>query len=147
VAAFSLTLPVQASRETLWAHIRDVRWVAGLFPYVNVEAFTETAPGRWRFQRHLSIPTLAEMRWEEEATVAGDGVLAFRAVGGDLQTFDGRWRVTGDDTSAQLSLEIEYVIPDGIGPAVPTFVAAAVMHEVFKTICQRVQEAVEAGCA
>jgi ribosome-associated toxin RatA of RatAB toxin-antitoxin module len=79
--------------------------------------------------------------------VAGDGVLAFRAVGGDLQTFDGRWRVTGDDTSAQLSLEIEYVIPDGIGPAVPTFVAAAVMHEVFKTICQRVQEAVEAGCA
>lgn len=147
VASFSCVLPVRTDVETLWARIRDVRWVAGLFPYVDVEAFHDDGPERWRYRRHLRIPTLAAMTWEEEATVAAHGTLAFRAVSGDLETFDGQWEASTDGAHARLSLTIEYIIPAGLGPAVPPAVAYAVMNEVFTSICRRVKEAVEEGHA
>ncbi|HOF89084.1 MAG TPA: hypothetical protein PLZ36_13425 [Armatimonadota bacterium] len=147
MADFSHTVAVAASRAALWARVRDVRWVAGLFPYVAIEDFLEAAPDRWRYRRRLRIPTLAELRWEEEALLEGEGLLAFRALAGDLETFHGRWQVDGDAAAAQLTLSIHYLIPDGIGPAVPEFVAYGVMNQVFATICARVKEAVEGGQA
>jgi hypothetical protein len=145
VASFSCVLPVRADVATLWSRIRDVRWVAGLFPYVDVEAFREIGPAIWRYRRQLRIPTLAAMTWEEEASVTDDGTLVFRAVSGDLETFDGRWEAAADGATSRLSLTIEYVIPDGLGPVVPAAVANMVMNEVFNTICRRVKDAVEEG--
>lgn len=147
MATFSLTLPIRTSFETLWKRIQDVRWVAGLFPYVDIEEFHEPAPDRWRYWRRLAIPTLADMRWEEEATVSGEGKLDFRAIAGDLETFVGHWLVAPNGHHAQLSLNVDYAIPDGLGPVVPPVVATHVLNEVFKTICERVKEAVEEGHA
>jgi ribosome-associated toxin RatA of RatAB toxin-antitoxin module len=144
VPSFSHTVPVRASVATVWLLVRDVRRVAGLFPYVDVEGFDMPTPDHWLFWRRLRIPTLAEMRWQEEAWVAEDHVLAFRAVQGDMRTFYGTWTVAPDDAGASLTLDVTYEIPEGIAPpSVPVFVAQHVLGEVMKTICARIQEAAE----
>ena len=127
----------------LWALVRDVARVAGLFPYTNVEELTSPEPDCWLFWRQLTIPNVADLRWRERARVTGDGELHFEAVEGDLRMFAGDWRVTPNDTAAVLTLALEYEIPEEMRPKMPAMMIDFVMGEIFKTICQRVKEAAE----
>ena len=112
MASFSHTIPVGVSSVQLWALVRDVARVAGLFPYTNVEELTSPEPDCWLFWRQLTIPNVADLRWRERARVTGDGELHFEAVEGDLRMFAGDWRVTPNDTAAVLTLALEYEIPE-----------------------------------
>ena len=143
MASFCHTIPVGASSVQLWALVRDVARVAGLFPYTTVEELTSPEPECWFFWRQLTIPNVADLRWRERARVTGDGELHFEAVEGDLRTFAGSWRVVPNDTAAVLTLALEYEIPEEMRPKMPPMMIDFVMGEIFRTICQRVKEAAE----
>lgn len=141
--SFRYSLPVAAPATRVWALVRDVRRVAGLFSYVTIDEFTTLAPDCWQFRRQLAIPTLTTLSWYERSEVTREGELSFRAVDGDLDTFDGAWTVAHDGDGASLTLVLTYAIPDGVGPKVPAALAKYAMEEIFKTICQRVKEEAE----
>ena len=143
MASFTLTVPVEVSANELWSLVSDIPRTAYLFTYLTVEDLTSPAPGHWQYWRQLTIPNVATLRWQELSTVISEGEMQFHAVEGDLETFRGSWQVTPDGISSWLSLTIEYIIPQGVGPNLPGPMATYVMGEIFKTICQRVKEAAE----
>ena len=140
--SFNLTLPIEASSQELWALISDVPRFAGLFPYITLEGLESPAPGHWLFQRRLTIPNIASLAWREENRITGEGELSFRALEGDLETFQGRWLVTANGKT-ELELELEYEIPPAISAQAPAGLAKYVMDELFKAVCRRVKETVE----
>jgi ribosome-associated toxin RatA of RatAB toxin-antitoxin module len=145
LAQFSQTLPVQVSPDDLWALVRDVRRVAALFPFTLVEELSPREPEGWVFWRRLTIPNVAQLRWREASWEAGAGELRFQAVEGDLETYDGRWVVTPAGDYANLTLALEYVIPDTVTQKMPPMLVNYVMDQVFTTICGKLKEAAEQG--
>ncbi|MHB9027065.1 MAG: type II toxin-antitoxin system RatA family toxin [Armatimonadota bacterium] len=143
MAEFSHTLAVQASSEELWTLVSDVRRVAELFPFTMVEEFCPREPEGWVFWRRLTIPNVAQLRWREASWVAGDGELRFQAVEGDLETFQGSWQVTPAGENAQLTLALEYAIPDHLSQNMPPKLVSFVMNQVFTTICGKLKETAE----
>lgn len=143
MATFSHTLPVDAPAPRLWALVRDVQRVAGLFPYTSVEEMQSPAADCWRFWRQLAIPNIAALRWREEARVLDNRTLDFHVLEGDLQTYAGQWAVVADGVTSTLLLTLEYEIPEGVAPQLPPLLAGYVMGEIFKTICQRIKDAAE----
>lgn len=143
MASFTHTVPVAVSSSLLWTLIGDPWRTAKLFPYVTVEDIAPEGPGNWVYWRHLTIPSVASLRWQEQATIIGDNQLRFKAVGGDLEIFDGTWAVDPDGDDSTLTLSIEYVIPKGVGPNLPAPMVNYVMGEMFKTICHRMKETAE----
>ena len=141
---FSHTIAVAAPPARLWSLVSDVQRVALLFPYASVEDMLTPAPQSWLFWRQLAIPKVADLRWRELARVVADGsTMAFQVVEGDLTTFAGHWQVAPDGLAAALTLAVEYEIPAGVGPQMPSAVVGYVMSEIFKSICQRLKEAAE----
>lgn len=143
LATFNHTIPVQADAARLWALVHDVRRVAELFTFTKLEEFTELEPDCWAYWRELTIPSIAALRWREQARVTGEHELSFHVIEGELEQFDGCWRVTPDSAASKLTLELTYAIPDGVGPSVPDALAHYVINEIFKTICQRLKQVAE----
>ena len=140
---FTFSVPVNALPATLWTLVRDVRKVAGLFSFTYLEDFQTPAADCWQYWRRLNIPSLSDLRWLERTEVTGEYALSFRALAGDLTTFDGQWSVIPTGNTSTLNLRLEYEIPEDVGPPVPEALAEYVMNELFKTICRRVKEAAE----
>jgi ribosome-associated toxin RatA of RatAB toxin-antitoxin module len=134
---------VRSSFDGLWALVRDVARVAGLFPYTQIADLRETGADTWVFTRHLQIPNISALCWQEEARVVTVGQLQFQAIAGDLQTFSGCWQVTPDAAASSLTLTLEYAIPEERVPNIPAPLVQYVVNEVFKTICLRIKEAAE----
>ncbi|HEY3377452.1 MAG TPA: SRPBCC family protein [Armatimonadota bacterium] len=143
MASFSHTVPVQASPARVWALVRDVQRVAGLFSYLQVDDVCSPQADCWVFDRQLSLPNVANLRWREHAQIVREGELQFHALGGDLTTFDGHWLVTPTGETATLTLALEYVIPEAHAPRMPAALVGYVMGQIFTSICDRVREAAE----
>ena len=143
MASFSHTIPVSTPYAELWSLVCDVSRIAGLASYTRVEDLSTPEPNCWLFWRQLAIPNIAELRWRERARVIREGEMHFQAVEGDLGTFAGYWRVAPAGVNSSLTLEVEYVIPEGMNQKMPAFVVNYVMDEIFKSICQHVKEAAE----
>jgi len=143
VASFSYSVPVQSSFSVLWALVCDVRRVAGLFPFTVVDDFREVEHGRSQFRRRVTIPTMADLCWQELSWVQHEGELCVQAVEGDLQTFDGQWLVAPDGAGMRLTLKLEYDIPAEMRANAPDMMVNYAMGELFKTICSRIKEAAE----
>ena len=141
--SFSATLPVNTTPARLWALLCDTPRVAALFSFMTIEDIQSPEPQRRIFWRRLRIPSLAELRWQEEERVTGDRELSFHAVAGDLRIFAGCWRALPNGDGAQLALALEYDIPAGDGPPAPAALVRYVMNELFTTICRRIVEAAE----
>ena len=143
--SFTHTIDVAASSIRLWSLVSDVQRVALLFPYARVEEVCRPNPQSWLFWRQLAIPYVAELRWREEARVIAEGEMSFQAVEGDLTTFAGHWLVAPNGADATLTLALEYEIPQGFVPNMPTVAVSYVMREIFISICQRLKDAAEEG--
>ncbi len=143
MASFTHTVPVKVGSTQLWSLVCDVPRLSGLFPFIVMEEINASGPNSWTYWRRLLIPNIASLRWREQAHITEDGELRFQAVDGDLHTFHGSWQVAADGSAAKLTLAVEYVVPDGVGPAIPAPMVNYVMSEMFKSICQRVKETAE----
>lgn len=147
MASFSHSVAVNVHPERLWTLIRDVRWLAKLFPYITVDEMHSPEPGRWRFRRQLAIPHVADLRWCEETREVAEGQMQFRAVEGDLETFAGSWQVVPQNETALLMLAVEYDVPTHLANNLPAPMVNHVMGEIFRSICRRVKEVAEEGAA
>ncbi|MHB9130321.1 MAG: type II toxin-antitoxin system RatA family toxin [Armatimonadota bacterium] len=145
MASYSHSVPVSAAPEELWALVHDVRRVADLFPFTHVEDISSPETDCWLYWRQLTIPNVVSLRWREQAWVSGDSRMQFKAVEGDLETFTGEWLVVTADEGAKLTLSLEYEIPESTGIKLPAAMVNYAMGEIFKTICQRMRQAVEEG--
>lgn len=143
MASFAFTTPVRASQDRLWTLVKDVRFVAGLFPFMRIDAYEETGAQACVFNREIRIPSIITLRWREETCVQDDHTVAFRAVDGDLQTFIGTWQVHEQTGKVALALALEYEVPAGLGAALPAAMIDFAMKELFRTICLKVKEAAE----
>lgn len=141
--AFSCSASVSAPPAAVWALLVDPERFAALFTYMTVDEVEAPAPDCRVFRRRLALPNLPPLWWREEDQATGDGELSFRALEGDLQVFQGCWRVTAAGDGAQLTLELDYAIPTGIGPSLPEALAAFIMNELFRAIFNRVVEAAQ----
>jgi hypothetical protein len=147
LAAFSTTLDVAAPAARVWALVSDVRRVAGLFSYMAITDFTTLAPGHWQFDRALTLPSLAPLRWREQAQVMAEGELRFTAVGGDLSRFTGLWLVAPTADGARLTLALDYDVPTTLAPGLPEIAIQYVIDQLFTSVCRHVKEAAEASAA
>ena len=143
MASLTYSIPIRTSSDKLWALVCDVRRVAQLFPFTIVDEYHSPEPCNWVFRRRVNIPNVTDLTWREHSWTEREGELHFRAVDGDLQTFNGHWQVAANDTGATLTLALEYVIPEALRPRVPSAMVDYVMGELCKTICLRMKEAVE----
>ena len=141
--SFTFTQSVAAPAAALWALAGDPRRAAALFPYVALEEIEEPEPGTTRFRRELAMPNLPPLRWREEDRVTGERELSFRALEGDLRTFAGRWRVSGDAQGSTLELSLDYEVPPAFMQLAPEPLARMVMEETLRSICRRIKEAAE----
>jgi ribosome-associated toxin RatA of RatAB toxin-antitoxin module len=139
---FTHTVPVAATPEALWSLVRDVHRVAELFPFNVISNFT-SLPSCWEFHRQLKIPHFTDLHWDERAWVAGEGALCFQAIAGDLSEFAGSWQVAPQGEAAQLTLQVEYAIPEHLAGLASPALAAYVLGELFTTICRKVKAAAE----
>ncbi len=143
MARFSQILAVEATPEQLWSLVRDVRRVAELFPFTAIDEFTALDDDHWLFWRTLSIPNVADLRWREDNRAADDYTLHFAAVEGELEVFAGQWQVKTNADGAELTLALEYAIPEHLRPNIPGPMIEFVMGEIFRMICRRVKETAE----
>lgn len=143
MSSFTYSIAVQSTFTSLWELVRDVRRVAGLFPFIAVDDFHDAESGRSLFRRRVTIPNVANLCWRERSWAECEGALRFEAVDGDLQTFNGQWLVAPDSAGMLLTLQLEYDIPEALRPRVPGMMVDYVMSELFKTICFRMKETAE----
>lgn len=110
----SVDMHIQAPAERVWATVVDierypesmssVRWVKVLEPGEG------TRRSKWSITLKGSI-----LEWEERETLDHEErVMSFRQLSGDMELFEGAWRVTagpGGRTHVTLTIDFEIGIP------------------------------------
>jgi ribosome-associated toxin RatA of RatAB toxin-antitoxin module len=75
------------------------------------------------------------LKWVEEEILDADlGTIAFKAVGGDLERFEGSWTVTADGATTQVDLHIEFDAGLGTLSEVVEPIAERTLRENFEIV-------------
>lgn len=125
------TITIKAPAEEVYQVIRDVERYPRFVPDVKeVRIISEDPQGRitrW----HAVIDGVA-FRWTERDEYDGARMMVkYRLVEGDLEKFEGEWRVDQDGESARVTLTLEYEL--GI-PAFDELMGASLFERMVQAV-------------